>query len=244
MNAYQEIDGIPVGISYEILTELLRNKLNFKRVVVSDYGTIQICHLLHRIAPNVHEAAILAFNAGLEVELPTKVGYGKKFVKAVKSGRVSEEKLNLTLFETPYVDEDPQKIKRIYNDPRNKEVARKIALKSMVLLKNENNLLPIDKDIKSIAVIGPNADSVRNLLGDYTYVGQFESTANNATGVEKVDKGEKEALMELIKSLVFWKVLKQRFLNLLKCIMLKAVKSSEMIKVDLMKLSILPRMQI
>ena len=151
---------------------------------------------MHRIATNVHEAAILAFNAGLEVELPTKVGYGKKFVKAVKSGRVSEEKLNLTvsriltekfelgLFETPYVDEDPQKIKRIYNDPRNKEVARKIALKSIVLLKNENNLLPIDKDINSIAVIGPNADSVRNLLGDYTYVGQFESTANNATGVE------------------------------------------------------------
>ena len=211
MNSYQEIDGIPVGLSYEILTELLRNKLNFKRVVVSDYGTIQTAQLLHRIAPNVNEAAIRAFNAGLEVELPTKVGYGKKFVKAVKSGRVSEEKLNLTvsriltekfelgLFEIPYVDEDPQKIKSIYNDPRNKEVARTIALKSMVLLKNKNNLLPINKAIKSIAVIGPNADSVRNLLGDYSYVSQFESTVNNTTGVEKVDEGEKEALMKLIK---------------------------------------------
>ena len=211
MNSYSEIDGVPVGMSHEILTELLRNKLHFKRVVVSDYGTIALGNLLHRIAPNAHEAAIRAFNAGLEVELPTTVGYGRKFVKAVNKGRVSEDKLNQTvsriltekfklgLFDNPYVDEDSQKIKEIYKDPENKKLARRIALKSIVLLKNENNLLPINKAIKSIAVIGPNADSVRNLLGDYSYVSQFEATANNATGVEKVDKEEKDALLELIK---------------------------------------------
>ncbi len=211
MNAYQEIDGIPIGVSYEILTELLRNKLNFKRVVVSDYGTILTASLLHRIAPNAHEAAIRAFNAGLEVELPTTIGYGRKFVKAVTEGRVGEDKLNQTvsriltekfelgLFEDPYVDEDPQKIKNIYNDPSTKELARKIALKSIVLLKNESDLLPIDKNIKSIAVIGPNADSVRNLLGDYSYVGQFEATVNNPTGIENIDAEKKALLMKLLE---------------------------------------------
>lgn len=239
MNGYQEIDGIPIGVSHEILTELLRNKLNFKRVVVSDYGTILTASLLHRIAPNAHEAAIRAFNAGLEVELPTTTGYGRKFVKAVTEGRVSEDKLNQTvsriltekfelgLFEDPYVDEDPQKIKNIYDSPSTKELARKIALKSMVLLKNENDLLPIDRNIKSIAVIGPNADSVRNLLGDYSYVGQFEATVNNPTGIENIDDEKKNLLLKLLEDPEEFTRNSCDILSILESIKIKVSETSE-----------------
>ena len=239
MNSYQEIDGIPVGVSHEILTELLRNKLGFKRVVVSDYGTIQTSVLLHRIAPNAHEAAIRAFNAGLEVELPTTIGYGKKFVKAVTKGHVGEDKLNQTvsrilnekfelgLFDNPYVDEDPQKIKNIYNNPKNKELAHKIALKSIVLLKNENNLLPLDKNVRSIAVIGPNADSVRNLLGDYSYVGQFEATVNNPTGIENISEKEKDGLMKLLEDPEEFTRMSCDIISILEGIKVKVSETSE-----------------
>ncbi|MFX1393723.1 MAG: glycoside hydrolase family 3 N-terminal domain-containing protein [Promethearchaeota archaeon] len=207
MNSYSEIDGIPCGISREILTNLLRNKLGFKGMVVSDYVTIELNCRMHRVASNSTEAAILAFNAGLDVELPRTAGYGRLFVKAVEKGKVSEEALNqavnriltkkfeLGLFENPYVDEDQEKIAKVFSNPENKKLAREIARKSIILLKNDDNLLPLKKDIKSIAVIGPNANNVRNLLGDYTYVGQFEATISNATGVSELDE-EQEALFK------------------------------------------------
>ncbi len=207
MNSYSEIDGIPCGISRKILTELLRDKLGFKGIVVSDYGTIELNCKMHRVAMNSTEAAILAFNAGLEVELPRTSGFGRAFVRAVEKGRVSEEALNksvariltkkfeLGLFENPYVDEDKEKIAEVFTNPENKKLAREIARKSIILLKNDENLLPLKKDIKSLAVIGPNAHSARNLLGDYTFVGQFEATVSNATGISELSK-EQEALFK------------------------------------------------
>jgi len=209
MNSYSEIDGIPCGISREILTNLLRNKLGFKGMVVSDYVTIELNCRMHRVASNSTEAAILAFNAGLDVELPRTAGYGKMFVKAIEKGKVSEVALNqsvyriltkkfeLGLFENPYVDENQDKIAKVFSNPENKKLARKIARKSIILLKNDDNLLPLKKDLKSIAVIGPNADSVRNLLGDYTYVGQFEATVSNTTGVSELDEDQKALLNQL-----------------------------------------------
>jgi len=209
MNSYSEIDGIPCGISYEVLTNLLRNKLGFKGMVVSDYVTIELNCKVHRVAMNTTEAAILAFNAGLEVELPRTAGFGKPFVRAVKKGKVSEELLNqsvarilkkkfeLGLFDNPYINDDQKRISKVFTNPENKKLASEIARKSIILLKNDDNLLPLNKDLKSIAVIGPNANSVRNLLGDYTYVGQFEASASNATGVSELDEEQMALLKEL-----------------------------------------------
>ncbi|TFG24669.1 MAG: beta-glucosidase [Promethearchaeota archaeon] len=209
MNSYSEIDGIPCGISREILTNLLRNKLGFKGMVVSDYVTIELNCKVHRVAMNTTEAAILAFNAGLEVELPRTAGFGKPFVRAVKKGKVSEEALNqsvarilkkkfeLGLFDNPYSNDDQKRILKVFSNPENKKLASEIARKSIILLKNEDNLLPLNKDLKSIALIGPNANSVRNLLGDYTYVGQFEASASNATGVSELDEEQMALLKQL-----------------------------------------------
>ncbi len=212
MNAYHEIDGIPCGISHELLTDLLRNKWGFTGIVVSDYVTIDLACRLHRVASNPTEAAILAIKAGLDIELPRTVGYGNGFIRTVKNGKVSEELLNrsvarilrkkfeLGLFEKPYVEEKIEKITDVFSNTKTKILARKIAQKSIVLLKNDNNLLPLKKNLKNIAVIGPNANSVRNLLGDYTFISQFEASATNATGIRDLDEETAAFFKDIIES--------------------------------------------
>jgi len=187
MNSYSEIDGIPCGRSYEILTELLRNKLGFKGLVVSDYDTIKFNFRLHRIASNPTEAAILALKAGIDVELPNREGFGKQFISYAKKNKIDEAEIDravlnvlktkflLGLFENPYQDENVENIKAIYNNSENKSIARELARKSIVLLKNDKSLLPLNYNLKNIAVIGPNVNSARNLFGDYTYIPQFEA---------------------------------------------------------------------
>ena len=212
MNAYHEIDGIPCGISRELLTDLLRKKWGFTGIAVSDYVTIEYACRIHRVASNPTQAAILAINAGLDVELPRTAGYGNGFIEAVKNGKVSEElvdisvarilrkKFELGLFENPYVEEGSEKIVKIFSDPEVKELARDIARKSIVLLKNEGDILPLKKDLKSIAVIGPNADTIRNLLGDYSFVSQYENSISNATGLREIDKAAQVLFKELFES--------------------------------------------
>lgn len=187
MNAYNELDGVPCGVSREILTDLLRDRLGFKGFVVSDYMTISTAFSYHHISTDLMGAAVQAIQAGLDVELPTVEGYGDLLVQAVRQGLVSEEtidrsvrrvleaKFRLGLFEQPYVD--PAPIPEIFARPEGRDLAYKIAVKSMTLLKNEGQLLPLSKSLSRIAVIGPNADSARNLLGDYTFVSQIQAVA-------------------------------------------------------------------
>lgn len=184
MNAYHEIDGVPCGSSRELLTEILRDQIGFDGVVVSDYYTLGFLFGYHRIARDKKETARLALQAGLDVELPEADFYGKSLHEAIEGGEIEESivdlavsrilrmKFLLGLFEDPYVN--IKDIPAVFDARGQKGLARKIAQKSMVLLKNKDNILPLKKDIKSIAVIGPNADSVRNLLGDYTYPSQLE----------------------------------------------------------------------
>lgn len=184
MAAYNELDGVPCAVSKEVLTDLLRGQLGFEGFVVADYMAIEAALRYHHISTDLQAAGVQAFRAGLDLELPTIAGYGSLLVDAVQKGlvdidtidtsvhRVLEAKFKLGLFERPYVDVN--KIPQVFNRPKNKETSRQMAAKSMTLLKNDGNLLPLKKDLKSIAVIGPNADSIRNLLGDYTYVAQIE----------------------------------------------------------------------
>jgi beta-glucosidase len=187
MNSYSEIDGLPCGVSYQILTELLRNKLGFNGLVVSDYETIKFNSRLHRIVSDPTEAAILALKAGMDVELPNREGFGKQFINYAKENKINEAeidravsnvlktKFQLGLFENPYTEEHIEHIKAVYNNPENKKIARELARKSIVLLKNDKSLLPLNTNFRKIAVIGPNANSARNLFGDYTYIPQFKA---------------------------------------------------------------------
>ncbi|RPJ20370.1 MAG: beta-glucosidase, partial [Chloroflexi bacterium] len=178
MNAYPELDGEVVAASRRILTDLLRGTLGFDGLVVSDYEAINMIHDFHRMAPDKPTAACLALNAGIDVELPTTVYYGQPLQAALESGEISlelvdvavcrhlQKKFELGLFENPYVDED--RIYEVYETAEQRSLARELARKSMVLLKNDG-LLPLKKSVKTLAVIGPNAHDGRNQLGDYSY---------------------------------------------------------------------------
>ncbi len=187
MNAYHEIDGIPCASSREVFTDLLRGELGFDGVVVSDYFAIHMLEAYHHVAADRSMAAAIALNAGIDIELPSTECYGEPLRRALEAGQIGIEavdeavrrslmiKFRLGLFERPYVD--AELTVRVFDTPEQREVAREIARKSIVLLKNEGGLLPLPK-AGSIAVIGPNAASERNLMGDYSYPAHVESLAD------------------------------------------------------------------
>jgi beta-glucosidase len=186
MNAYHEIDGIPCGASEELLTQILRNEWGFEGIVISDYYAIENLQSYHRIAADKAGAAKLALKAGIDCELPKTDCYGEPLREQVEKGlfpveiidqsvaRILRLKFMLGLFENPYVN--PEKTAKIFDLPEFRELSRDCARKSIVLLKNENSLLPMSKKLKIVAVIGPNADNPRHLLGDYTYSAHIDIT--------------------------------------------------------------------
>jgi beta-glucosidase len=178
MNAYPELDGEVVGASRRILTEILRDELGFDGLVVSDYEAVRMLNNFHKVAATEACAASLALNAGIDVELPSTACYGDPLKSALECGDIRldlvdtavrrhlQVKFELGLFENPFVDEGG--VLEVFETPGQRELAREIARKSMVLLKNDG-LLPLPKSIRSLAVIGPNAADGRNQLGDYSY---------------------------------------------------------------------------
>ncbi|MGB9894464.1 MAG: glycoside hydrolase family 3 N-terminal domain-containing protein [Thermoproteota archaeon] len=187
MNAYHEIDGVPCASSKELLTKILRDEWGFSGVVVSDYGAIDMLRSFHKVTDSKEGAARLAIEAGIDIELPNLNCYGEPLISAVKKGAVSEAtideavkrvlrlKFQLGLFENPYVDlsEAPE-----FLDGKDeyRSLALEAARESIILLKNDGNLLPLSKSVESIAVIGPNAASTRNLLGDYSFTAHLSLT--------------------------------------------------------------------
>jgi beta-glucosidase len=184
MNAYHELDGIPCGASKTLLTEILRDEWGFDGVVVSDFFTVPMLTGYHHVAQDRSEAAAMALEAGLDVELPQIVCYGQPLREAVAKGVVSMEvidqavariltmKFRIGLFETPYVD--IERVDAVFDTLEQRSLARTLARKSIVLLKNSDNLLPLKKDTSSIAVIGPNAHNTRHMLGDYSHPSSLE----------------------------------------------------------------------
>ncbi|MCP4005394.1 MAG: beta-glucosidase [bacterium] len=184
MNSYGEIDGVPCGASPRVLDDLLRKELGFEGVVVADYFTVLTLLTYHKIAATPGEAARIALEAGIDVELPKLECYGEPLGQMVESGVVPVEwvdravarllrmKFSVGLFEQPFVD--AERAAAVFDTPAQRGLARRIAQKSIVLLKNEAQVLPLDRDITSIAVIGPSSDSGRLLLGDYSYPAHLE----------------------------------------------------------------------
>jgi beta-glucosidase len=185
MPAYHEIDGVPCSASRWLLTELLRGEMGFDGLVVSDYFAVHMLDEYHHTAATKGEAARLALESCIDIELPSTDYYGAPLRAAVECGAVSialidevvgrvlTMKFRLGLFERPFVV--PEQAAEVFDTPAQRQLAREIACKSIVLLKNENNLLPLRKDIGSIAVIGPNADNVRHQMGDYSYPSHIET---------------------------------------------------------------------
>jgi beta-glucosidase len=184
MNAYNEIDGVPCASDWTLLTELLRGQWGFDGCVVADYFSIRQLADYHGLAADAAHAAAMALNAGLDVELPGTDCYGAPLARAFEDGLVAEQtidtavrrvlrsKFELGLFERPYVDADAAA--STGRRAAERDLASRIARQSLVLLANDGTL-PIGPDIRSVALIGPNADDARNLFGDYTYPAHVES---------------------------------------------------------------------
>jgi beta-glucosidase len=183
MNAYPELDGELVAASRRILTNLLREQLGFDGLLVSDYYAIGMIFNFHHVAPDLAGAVRLALNAGIDVETPGRDGYGEPLLAAIAKGEIPidqvdcavrrhlRKKFELGLFENPYVDEG--RVPEIFETAEQRSLARQIALQSMVLLKNDGTL-PLKESTGKLAVIGPNADSSRNLMGDYSYTAMLD----------------------------------------------------------------------
>jgi beta-glucosidase len=216
MPAYHEIDGIPCHASSRLLKDILRDEWGFEGLVVSDYFAINMLYEYHKLNPDKVLAAKKAIEAGVDIELPSTDCYGLPLKTAVERGIVSEEvidrvvarilehKFRLGLFENPYVE--PSKAKAVFDIPEQRQLARKVAQESIVLLKNENNLLPLSKDLRSIAVIGPNAHNIRHMIGDYAYPCHIETLQNMADAFdtarpEHVDLADKELFVPMVSIL-------------------------------------------
>jgi beta-glucosidase len=177
MTAYNSIDGVPCSANPYLLTDVLRQQWGFQGFTVSDLGSISGLVGNHHVAATAPEAAALAINAGLDDDL-SGYGYDKELLAAVQQklvmpevldravSRVLRVKFEMGLFENPYVD--PAKATKQVHTPANVQLAGQVARESVVLLKNDNNALPLAKTLQRIAVIGPNADNMYNQLGDYT----------------------------------------------------------------------------
>lgn len=182
MNAYSEIDGVPCACSEELLSDVLRKEWGFKGIVVSDYFAVDVLRSYHRIAKDKGQAAKLALQAGIDIELP-RIDCYYELKKLVEAGELSESaldeavyrvllmKFQLGLFEQPYVE-------ACASLPKHDDLALEVARKSIVLLKNDG-ILPLKKNTK-VALVGPNAKSVRNMFGDYSYYTHIRALLDTA----------------------------------------------------------------
>lgn len=193
MNAYHVIDGKPVIANKEIFDDLLRGELGFSGLTISDYGSIEKLDNVYHVVEDATEAGIMALKAGMDTETPSVVCYNKGMQQAVNEGkldvslidravrRVLSLKMRLGLFENPY--SSLEKVNSLFQNTESLNDAYKLACESIVLLKNDNGMLPlIPNKYKKIAVIGPNADDLRALFGGYTVPAVHEMMYGMITG--------------------------------------------------------------
>ncbi len=176
MATYPAIDGVPTHASEWILTQILRDELAFQGLVLSEGGGIGTL-IYEGLARNGQEAGALALRAGVDVGISYESGYMQDMTRSIEQGlvpqalldravrRILRMKFELGLFENPLVD--AARAEQTVHAAKHQELALQAAREGIVLLRNEGNLLPLHKNIDSIAVIGPNADHAKNQLGDY-----------------------------------------------------------------------------
>ena len=180
MSSYNDYDGEPITGSYHFLTEILRQEWGFKGYVVSDSEAVEFISNKHKVADTYEDGIAQAVNAGLNVRthFTPPADFILPLRKAVDDGKISQETLDkrvaeilrikfwLGLFDNPYRGNGKQ-AEQIVHSKEHQAVSLEAARQSLVLLKNETHLLPLSKSIRSIAVIGPNADEQTQLICRY-----------------------------------------------------------------------------
>jgi beta-glucosidase len=193
MNSFNDIDGTPATGHKILQRDILKGDWNWDGFVVSDWGSI-IEMVDHGFARDKKHAAEIALNAGSDMDMEGGA-YEAALAELVEEGKVSEDKINdavkrilrvkfkLGLFEDPYRYSNPELLAQIPFQ-EHKETARDIARKSIVLLKNENDILPIKSSVKNIAVIGPLADDKDTPIGNWRAQGEANSAVSLLEGIK------------------------------------------------------------
>lgn len=180
MSSYNDYDGEPITGSHKFLTQILRQEWGFRGYVVSDSEAVEFLWGKHRVAKDAEDGVAQTVNAGLNIR--TNFTPPEDFIlplrSALKNGKISQEMLNLRvseilrvkflmgLFDNPYTG-NGKEAEKIVHSKEHQAVALDAARQSIVLLKNEKNLLPLSKDVKHVAVIGPNATEHKYLICRY-----------------------------------------------------------------------------
>lgn len=179
MGAYNALNDIPASGNTWLLREVLRRDMGFRGFVVSDSWAVNAL-TNHGMASSKEEAALLAMRAGVNMDMASMT-YHKHVANLVRTGKlrlatldqavreILEVKLRMGLFDNPYTD--LSKKDKVWNDPAHRALARQSAQQSIVLLRNENKVLPLHKSLKSVAVVGPLADSTEEIKGSWTVEG-------------------------------------------------------------------------
>jgi beta-glucosidase len=187
MPAYCDVDGVPCHASHELLTTILRREWGFDGVVASDYTAVQMLVGQHRLTADLGTAATMALQAGMDNELPTTAAFADPLRRAIADGRLDigfvdlavertlRLKFRLGLFERPIV-EAPSVADLAILVAEERTLAVDLARRSIVLVENDGTL-PVAADPGRIAVIGPIADSARDMLGDYAHLPHIETLA-------------------------------------------------------------------
>ena len=175
MNSFNDINGIPATGNKYLQRDILKEKWNFQGFVVSDWGSIGEM-INHGYVKNSSDAALSAITAGSDMDMESSA-YRNNLAQLVKDGkvpiaivddavrRILRKKFELGLFDDPYKFSNPEREQKQLNNPEHREFAREIARKSVVLLKNENQVLPLSKETKKIAFIGPHVKSTKDNHG-------------------------------------------------------------------------------
>ncbi len=194
MCSFNEIGGVPSSGNRKLLTDILRGEWGFDGFVVSDWNSIGEL-ISHGVAADRTRAAILAIHAGVDMDMESN-SYTEGLAASVQSGvvpeselndavrRVLREKFRLGLFENPFRNCDAEREKNDILTPEHRRVARTVAQRSIVLLKNENNILPWKTDDKSLALIGPLDDDQQDLLGPWSGQGRAEDVVTVMKGIQ------------------------------------------------------------
>ena len=194
MNAFNEFEGVPSSANTYLVTDILRGQWDYEGVVVSDWDSFGAM-VTSGVAVDDAEAAEMSLEAGSDIDMESDA-FVNFLPQLVRDGRVDEAqideavrrvlqlKFELGLFEDPYRYIDAEREKNLILAPEHREAARDMARKSVVLLKNDNQLLPLDKNIKNIAVIGPLGDNQFHMNGFWRGKGQAEDVVTLLDGVK------------------------------------------------------------
>ncbi|MFK7797138.1 MAG: glycoside hydrolase family 3 N-terminal domain-containing protein [Aureispira sp.] len=199
-----DVNGIPGHINYNLLTKTLKDEWGFKGFTVSDWEDFIMLHTVHSVGSSLYEAAVKGFNAGVDMSMvpynPQYKDYIKYIIKGVKEGKITEERLDDAVrrilrvkMKVGLFEKNRNQAKKYpkFGEDTYKKLALESALESITLLKNDNNILPLDK-AKKVLVAGPTSNNLIFLNGAWTHTWQGGDTSYNTKGVPNI----KEAFIQ------------------------------------------------